>query len=671
MAKRNVTDEIVNSVPNQFPLRDKEFSSKQAKTHHNPNYDQDVFMATEFPAILNQQVPSLPPPTSTESSVAIAAAAVLNKDPALESVNIMPSFPQSPSHHQSNSTMTPTKHLEYHSPTTDPSSPIKSLPNRYYDNVLPIRSPQKRQINQHLTFQESQSSKYPPYFKSLCDIGKQHLLDKLSGRVLIDLVGLQSEYQNLYSLLERTVVNCEGNSCLIIGPRATGKSLLLNNALARLSTNHKRDFITLRLSGFSLNDDRMAVREMCRQLDARLTRKSSHASYESIEKKSISESLISLLSVMDSTFNQDEEEEEDNDDDNTPARPNSIAIIIILEEVDRFAQHGKQVLLYNLLDMAQSSKTPLAIIGLSPRTNTRELFEKRVRSRFSQRIIVTKRASTIDEFWKLARSGLLLDSNEFRPLPNGTYTDQQYDAYRNAWNESVEKCYENKSSNLYNLLEYVFYTTKDIREFYNRLLFAIALADPVFSDFEVALLEKEQGGNADTQSYIQCLSELELSLLICAARVEIKYDNDMFNFNVVYDEYVKMATQLHKERMATLTSAESSVVGYRIWSRDVARSAWEKLESMDLITYVEAGANGTGVMFTINSEEGTSGGNAETKKKGKSGSEPTTIYAKPVVGSTKGAMVNDDIRMAKVDASLQEISSILGNDHILSSWTRV
>lgn len=183
---------------------------------------------------------------------------------------------------------------------------------------------------------------------------------------------------------------------------------------------------------------------------------------------------------------------------------------------------------------------------------------------------------------------------------------------------------------------------------------------------------------ADTQSFVEGLSELELSLLICAARVEIKYDSDTFNFNVVYDEYVKMAKELHRERAATLSSVDATS-GYRIWSRDVARAAWEKLESVELVTYVEAGSNGTGTVFVAsnnsnaNGDDDTSGKTRRGRKPANSSSngELTTTYAKPAVGSTKGAVVSDDIRIAKVDASLQEISNIIGNDHVLSKWTRM
>ncbi len=43
------------------------------------------------------------------------------------------------------------------------------------------------------------------------------------------------------------------------------------------------------------------------------------------------------------------------------------SIVFILDEFDLFAQHKNQTLLYNLLDVAQSAKTPIAVIGLTCR----------------------------------------------------------------------------------------------------------------------------------------------------------------------------------------------------------------------------------------------------------------------------------------------------------------
>lgn len=324
------------------------------------------------------------------------------------------------------------------------------------------------------------------------------------------------------------------------------------------------------------------------------------------------------------------------------------------------------------------------------------MFEKRVRSRFSQRVILTPRPQTIDDFWQIAKAGLVLDKEELQLFHRENkqqniirnnkhsnnsnsntkqvdYTqihenqDFDYDKFALEWNSVIDAYYENKSSNLYKLVELIFYSSKDLNEFNSKLIYTVTLSQPFLDDQIVPMLELEQH-IADTQSSIKCLSELELSLLICAARVEVKYESDTFNFNVVYDEYVHMAKQLHKERMAAMSNPETGLAGggYRIWSRDIARSCWEKLQNLELITYVDARANGTGTVLIPTSKLTSSGGGQESND-----AKLTSVQTKPAVGSTKGAIISNDIRLAKVDVSLSELSELMSHDHVLKSWTRL
>lgn len=53
----------------------------------------------------------------------------------------------------------------------------------------------------------------------------------------------------------------------------------------------------------------------------------------------------------------------------TGSRANQ-SIVFVLDEFDLFAQHKNQTLLYNLLDVSQSAKTPIAVIGLTCRLVT-------------------------------------------------------------------------------------------------------------------------------------------------------------------------------------------------------------------------------------------------------------------------------------------------------------
>ncbi|ANB11306.1 hypothetical protein AWJ20_4110 [Sugiyamaella lignohabitans] len=161
-------------------------------------------------------------------------------------------------------------------------------------------------------------------------------------------------------------------------------------------------------------------------------------------------------------------------------------------------------------------------------------------------------------------------------------------------------------------------------------MYAIRKASPfpAYADFTVYLEEQRI---ADSQSFVESLSELELALLICAARAEVKLESDTLNFNLVYDEYVEVGKRIREDRRAAIVSAD--VDGYRIWSRQVARSAWEKLEAMELVVYISSTATGK--------------------------------------AAAAGAALDDELKLIKVDASLLEISNMIGRSHPLHKWTRI
>jgi origin recognition complex subunit 4 len=77
--------------------------------------------------------------------------------------------------------------------------------------------------------------------------------------------------------------------------------------------------------------------------------------------------------------------------------------VVILDAFDLFAQHARQSLLYCLLDTVQSCRVGqgnngLAVVGITTRIDTINLLEKRVKSRFSGRMIRTAPPSDL-LFW--------------------------------------------------------------------------------------------------------------------------------------------------------------------------------------------------------------------------------------------------------------------------------
>jgi origin recognition complex subunit 4 len=89
----------------------------------------------------------------------------------------------------------------------------------------------------------------------------------------------------------------------------------------------------------------------------------------------------------------------------------SACVIFILDSFDEFLSHPRQALLYNLFDIAQSRKAPIAVICLGRQVNAIDGLEKRVKSRFGGRIKQVSRPAELEEFWKVCEAALSIDDD--------------------------------------------------------------------------------------------------------------------------------------------------------------------------------------------------------------------------------------------------------------------
>ncbi|KAH0359710.1 origin recognition complex, subunit 4, partial [Aureobasidium melanogenum] len=92
------------------------------------------------------------------------------------------------------------------------------------------------------------------------------ILDQLQERTHTPFVGLSSEYDKLASVVDQTIVAGESNSILLIGARGTGKSAVLNTILESQHQQNPDLFHVVRLNGFIHTDDKIALRDIWRQL---------------------------------------------------------------------------------------------------------------------------------------------------------------------------------------------------------------------------------------------------------------------------------------------------------------------------------------------------------------------------------------------------------------------
>jgi origin recognition complex subunit 4 len=229
---------------------------------------------------------------------------------------------------------------------------------------------------------------------------KSIALSKLSQRRPIPLRNLDAEYAKVYQLLHATITAGESNSLLLIGARGSGKTAMVNAALRDLSRSQKEHFHTIRLNGFIQTDDKLALREIWRQLGREMEIEDA----EDTGGKSYANTLAMLLALL----SHPDEIAGTATDGSRVAK----SVIFIMDEFDLFATHARQTLLYNLLDIAQSRKAPIAVIGLTARIDVTEALEKRVKSRFSHRYVHLSLPKTLSEFVDVGSAALRVEAEE-------------------------------------------------------------------------------------------------------------------------------------------------------------------------------------------------------------------------------------------------------------------
>ncbi|CDS05825.1 hypothetical protein LRAMOSA08353 [Lichtheimia ramosa] len=383
---------------------------------------------------------------------------------------------------------------------------------------------------------------------------RSRLLERLSEKSSPpQMYCLQDQYATLYDLLDQTVSKGESNSCLLIGNRGVGKTMLVRRALEDLDKQYNRtseasNFCVIRLNGQTETTDRLALSEIARQL---FLQQKQPQQQQSRQFASFAESFDYLLSLI------------------KAGDKSTLPIIFILDEFDLFAQQPKQALLYNLFDAAQSAQNPMAVIGLTCRLDALSLLEKRVKSRFSHRQIYVFPPSTFGEFIELAKSQLRLQ------VVLGDHA--AYSVYVEKFNAALEDLFQNPTMNT--ILRRIFDLTKDIRSFY-KLCFEpvskLSQENPYLrvEDFQETSIA--QRSDAKTE-ILKGVSMLELVLIVSMKKL-LEKDITTFNFEMVYDEYKDFMNR---------TQVSGGGFGVKLYKRPVALKAFENLQGFEIVCPVE------------------------------------------------------------------------------------
>lgn len=406
------------------------------------------------------------------------------------------------------------------------------------------------------------------------------ILENLTGKRRLPLVNLEDEYQKVHQLIEQTVLAGEGNSMLIIGSRGSGKTTLVETAISELAFGHRDDFHVVRLSGFIHTDDKLALREIWRQLGREMEVE------EDINgsRGNYADTLTSLLALLSHPA------QEMDRDDTTTAR----SVVFILDEFDLFASHPRQTLLYNLFDVAQSRNAPIAVLGLTTKVNVVDSLEKRVKSRFGQRYVHLSLPRTFTAFQEICVSALCYQPSTQHRLQDGAAALDKLSA---AWNAHIAHVFA--TPQLEQFLQTIYTSTKSVTAFLSASLIPIAAMSPTNVPTAPSFISHPLQPPDSKLALLPSLSALELSLLIAAARLDIILDTDVCTFAMAHEEYVALAG---KSKLQSSAAGQMAVGGgARVWSKDVARGAWEHLADLELVMpAVGAGRRGArGEMWRV------------------------------------------------------------------------
>jgi len=205
-------------------------------------------------------------------------------------------------------------------------------------------------------------------------------------------------------------VHGESNSILLLGGPGSAKSAIVTAALNRLKLEHpeKGTFYTIRLDGQVQADDKIALREIARQLTLEMDIETEKVIPELSNRANREMSFADTLTTLLYTLSHPSELSETTED------TTSASVIFILDSFDEFLTHPRQALLYNLFDIAQARKAPIAVICLGRQINAIDGLEKRVKSRFGGRIQQVSRPTSEEAFWKVCEAALIVEeTNDF------------------------------------------------------------------------------------------------------------------------------------------------------------------------------------------------------------------------------------------------------------------
>lgn len=218
----------------------------------------------------------------------------------------------------------------------------------------------------------------------------------------------------------------------------------------------------------------------------------------------------------------------------------------MLDQFDLFAKRARQALLYCLLDAVQAGSYTrgLAVVGLTSRVDASELLEKRVKSRFSHRIIHLH-PLPLAEYEGIARQALLGGDDA---------------AAAASWRRDVDALFGQRAflAMLHGLCD----LSGDVRQLYQTLTIPVALAaaaQPHFTAADFVDATATQRADPLLELLLE-LTEPEMAILITARHLQMR-DKDVFTFEMCFYELVHFAKRVQTDLGSAATGMQGAPRG--------------------------------------------------------------------------------------------------------------
>ncbi|KAF7320146.1 AAA domain-containing protein [Mycena kentingensis (nom. inval.)] len=445
-----------------------------------------------------------------------------------------------------------------------PLSDVEETPPPMDDEPV-VATPEALPIPEPMHTPEPEPERAAPNLATCLNAQKREILRALQRPYelakLDDASATSVAVKQLTDLFSGTVTRGEGNSCLILGPRGSGKTSVVERCIAHLEEKP----IVIRLCGWTETTDKLAMREIAYQLGHQ-TGKSFLADDEAANEETIEHPdptalaqapathLPALISVLP-----------------TLSRPT----VVVLDAFDLFAQHPRQALLYCLLDTVQSGRAGtqtkgLAVIGLTTRVDTLNLLEKRVKSRFSGRMFRTTPPQESSEWLELATR-----------LLSRKITANDGGDWHGRWQAGIQTFF--KDPKAIAALKETFSVSKDVRVLVRLLTSLVVHLSPASPFPTLNQLQTAIARQRSRPSFpmLHALPYPALCLLIATVHSDA-CGHPTFTFEMLYE---RVRDQIRVSQSAPVQFQGSSI-GMPQCPRSVLLSAFEDLVSAKVIAIV-------------------------------------------------------------------------------------